>query len=279
MTFSAQTKKEILESNTMRGRKSLPFVYGQFALGKDSAESIPLDIITEAGRYGEYTPEQAAEFIAGAFLVCGNVTDPEKGYHAEFAFKKNADELKYLLDKYLPGAKTITRKSGTAIYYKEHEQIEDLLTMMGAPKACLAMIDVEIFKSMRNSANRATNCETANLDKLVNAASTQMDDITLLLNGAGGEALPENLLETARLRLENPEASIRELAVMADISRSGMHHRLAKISRMADAQKIIELSVTSYKLITHFFMIQMSTLCVVIKYKKDGMHCKCSMHG
>lgn len=238
MTFSATTKKEILESNSMRGNRSLPFAYGQFALSKDFAESILTDevLIREARRYREYMPEQAAEFIAGAFIVCGNVTNPERGYHAEFAVREgaHADELRYLLDKHLPGAKTITRKTGTAIYYKEHEQIEDLLTLMGAPKACLAMIDIEILKSVRNSANRATNCETANLDKLVNAAAARLSDISLLLGHIGEEGLPENLKEVARLRLENPEASIRELAAMAGISRSGLQHRLNRLSRMAE---------------------------------------------
>jgi DNA-binding protein WhiA len=224
-------------------RLSKAFAHGLFALrGERTAYAAKLaetkrlaEILSdESDSYEDYTPEEAAEFIAGAFLACGNVTDPEKSYHAEFAVREGArgEALKALLDEHLPGASF--RKSGAAIYYKEHEQIEDLLTLMGAPKACLAMIDVEIMKSVRNSANRATNCETANLDKLVNAAAVRLSDIALVLKETGEENLPENLLEAARLRLENPEASIRELAAMAGISRSGLHHRLGRLSGMAE---------------------------------------------
>jgi DNA-binding protein WhiA len=241
MSFSAQIKTEIVENRSMRTRLIKPFAHGLFAMCGERtvyaaklAEIYHLDETLTDVNFEDYSPEEAAEFIAGAFLACGNVTDPEKSYHAEFVLRDGAhgDIFKALLDKLLPGASF--RKAGTAIYYKEHEQIEDLLTLMGAPKACLAMIDVEILKSVRNSANRATNCETANLDKLVNAAAERLSDIALVLKETGEENLPESLLEAARLRLENPEASIRELAAMAKISRSGLHHRLSRLSRMAE---------------------------------------------
>lgn len=182
-------------------------------------------------------PPHISAFLSGAYLACGNVTDPEKSYHMEFVVRDEAlaDSLQCLLDESIPGAKRTARRGSYVVYYKEYAQIEDLLTLMGAPKACLAMIDVEMIKSVRNQANRATNCETANIDKLVNAAAQQMQDIQLLLDTLGGEGLPEHLRAVAELRLNNPDASLRELAAMSEppMSRSGMHHRLDKLSRMA----------------------------------------------
>ncbi len=183
------------------------------------------------------TQEQAAAFVGGAYLVCGNTTDPQKSYHVEFTVKEHAPgmALKELLETYLPGAKTALRRGSLVVYYKEYAQVEDLLAFIGAPKACLAMIDVEIMKSLRNTANRATNCETANIDKLVRASATQLEDIGLVLSSCGETGLPEHLLAAAKLRLDNPEASIRELAKMAEprVSRSGLFHRLDRLSKMA----------------------------------------------
>lgn len=183
------------------------------------------------------TPEEFGAFLAGTYLACGNVTDPEKSYHLEFVMrdKRLCIELAELLDGAIPGARVSYRRGLHIVYYKECAAIEDLLTLMGAPKSCLAMIDVETFKSVRNRANRATNCETANIDKMVGAATAQTEDIRLLLRVKGEDGLPLPLLHVAKLRLDNPEASLRELAELSSepISRSGVHHRLDKLSRLA----------------------------------------------
>lgn len=177
-------------------------------------------------------------FLSGAYLACGSVTDPNKAYHIEFVVRNEplCDALKGLLDDILPGAKKTARRGNFVVYYKEYSQIEDLLTLMGAPKSSLAMIDVEMLKSVRNTANRATNCETANIDKIVAAAANQVEDIKLVLEKHGEEGLAENLLAVARLRLENPEASLRELSELINpgISRSGIFHRLDKLSKIAN---------------------------------------------
>ncbi len=183
------------------------------------------------------TQEQTAAFVGGAYLACGKTTDPQKSYHVEFTVKDYAlgYALKELLERYLQVAKIAERRGSLVVYYKEYSQVEDLLAFVGAPKACLAMIDVEIMKSLRNSANRATNCETANIDKLVRASAAQLEDIGLVLSSCEESELPETLMAAARLRLNNPEASIRELAEMSEpkLSRSGLFHRLDKLSKMA----------------------------------------------
>jgi len=183
------------------------------------------------------TPEQRQVFLSGAWLACGNITDPQKSYHMEFVCRtpELCGLLREVLDSCIPGARHTTRRGLDILYFKECASIEDLLTLMGASKSSLAMIEVEIIKNVRNQANRATNCETANIDKLVSASSAQTEDIRLILRTKGADWLPENLRQLAYLRLENPELSLRELAELspAPISRSGVHHRLEKLSRLA----------------------------------------------
>lgn len=192
-----------------------------------------------AGRLSEELSktEEVTAFLAGAYLACGGATDPEKGYHLEFAVKEQplAEELAEVLEGAVPGVKQTLRRKDQILYYKECGQIEDILTLMGASKACLVVIDVEIMKNVRNQAMRATNCETANIDKLVRAAASQIQDIELILSAQGLDSLPEELRETALLRLENPEMSLRELAGLFEkpVSRSGLHHRLDKLGRIA----------------------------------------------
>lgn len=182
-------------------------------------------------------PTHVNAFLGGAYLACGNITNPQKSYHIEFVIKDKGlcDNLKTLLEEYLPGVKSTMRRGNFVVYYKEYSQIEDLLTMMGAGRSCLAMIDVEMFKNVRNNANRAANCENANIDKLVEASMSQIEDIRLVLSSMGSEELPEHLRQVAELRLDNPDVSLRELAALAQpaMSRSGIHHRLDKLSRMA----------------------------------------------
>lgn len=182
-------------------------------------------------------PDAAGDFLAGAYLACGNMTDPEKGYHLEFVAREEELGLwlAEVLEEYLPGVKRTTRRGNFIAYYKDCVQIEDLLTFMGASKACLAVLDVEMLREMRNKANRVTNCETANIDKTVSAAVQQTEDIGLVLEHYSEDALPPDLLEVARLRLAHPHMSLRELAeeTKGVISRSGIHRRLEKLSKMA----------------------------------------------
>ena len=181
--------------------------------------------------------EEAAAFLSGAFLACGAVSDPEKGYRVEFATQHQplADDLAALLAEVLAPPKRTVRRNDYLLYYKESENIEDLLTYLGAPKSSLELMEVKIVKELRNRVNRATNCETANISKTVNAALAQIEDIRLIEASGGVGALDEELRELARLRLQNPDMSLRELgqALTSPISRSGVNHRLRRISEYA----------------------------------------------
>ena len=118
---------------------------------------------------------------------------------------------------------------------KESEQIEDFLTLIGAPVSSMKLMEVKVVKTVRNHVNRTTNCETANLNKTVSAAAAQLQDIRYILENAGLSYLDPDLRELAELRLQNPEMSLRELSqtLSAPISRSGVNHRLKRIGEAA----------------------------------------------
>jgi DNA-binding protein WhiA len=122
------------------------------------------------------------------------------------------------------------------VYLKEGTQIVDMLNVMEAHVSLMQMENVRILKDMRNSVNRQVNCETANLNKTVNAAVKQIEDIRLVQEQKGLESLPKTLREVAQIRLENPEASLKELGEMLEppIGKSGVNHRLRKISEIAE---------------------------------------------
>ena len=183
-------------------------------------------------------PGEEAAFLSGVFLACGGVSDPEKDYHAEFsvADRQLCQDLEALLGQVLSPPKRTTRRNSYLVYYKESEQIEDLLTFIGAPKCSMELMEVKMVKELRNKVNRATNCETANISKTVAAAVAQQQAIQKIQDTCGLGALDEELRELARLRLENPEMSLRELGshLSQPISRSGVNHRMRRILGFAE---------------------------------------------
>ena len=177
-------------------------------------------------------------FIRGAFLAVGSVSDPEKSYHFEIvcAAPEKARQLQELLVSYDVDAKTVLRKRHYVVYIKEGSQIVELLALMGAHISLMQLENVRIVKEMRNSVNRKVNCETANLNKTVSAAVRQAEDIRYIQERIGLDKLPVDLEETARLRLEHTEASLKELGDMLSpkVGKSGVNHRLRKLSQIAD---------------------------------------------
>ena len=177
-------------------------------------------------------------FIRGAFLAVGSVSDPEKSYHFEIvcAAPEKARQLQELLASYDVDAKTVLRKRHYVVYIKEGSQIVELLALMGAHISLMQLENVRIVKEMRNSVNRKVNCETANLNKTVSAAVRQAEDIRYIQERIGLDKLPVDLEETARLRLEHTEASLKELGDMLSpkVGKSGVNHRLRKLSQIAD---------------------------------------------
>lgn len=177
-------------------------------------------------------------FIRGAFLCAGSISDPEKFYHFEIVCgsKAKAVQLMELIQSFEVDAKIVQRKKYYVVYVKEGAQIVELLGIMGAGVSLMNLENVRILKDMRNTVNRKVNCETANINKTVNAAVKQVEDILYIRDTAGLDSLPENLEETALLRLEYPQASLKELGALlpTPVGKSGINHRLRKICSIAN---------------------------------------------
>lgn len=177
-------------------------------------------------------------FIRGAFLVSGSMSNPTKGYHLEIVCmsRKKAEQLRMIISTFGMEAKIVIRKNSYVLYLKEGAQIADFLNVIEAPVAMMEFENVRILKEMRNTVNRKVNCETANIHKTVSAAVKQVEDIRYIKESIGLDKLQEGLEEIARIRLEYPEATLKELGNLLSVplGKSGVNHRLRKLSNMAE---------------------------------------------
>lgn len=174
-------------------------------------------------------------FLAGAFLSSANISDPQKDYHLEFVLSdlEVADLLTHILCTLNLNFKQTVRRGQTVVYCKESRSIEDFLAMVGATGSMMDIVNVKIYKDVRNQVNRVTNCETSNIEKTVSAATVQSADIRYLMKVGILETLEPQLKQTAKARLENPDMSLRELGELLGVSRSGINHRLQKLTTLA----------------------------------------------
>lgn len=177
-------------------------------------------------------------FLRGAFLCCGSMSAPEKGYHLEFVCShlKQAEQLKEIITQFDIEAKIVSRKKYFVVYLKEGSGIVDLLNVMEAHVALMELENLRIVKEMRNSINRRVNCEAANISKTVHASARQVEDIRYIREHYGFSKLPDNLREMAEVRLEHPDAALKELGEYLNppVGKSGVNHRLRKLSELAD---------------------------------------------
>lgn len=183
--------------------------------------------------------EQGQSYLRGAFLASGSVTDPHKGkYQLEFfsVYKDHADDLKSLMNKFMLDAKVFERKNGSITYLQKAEDIMDVLLVMGAMTAKQNFEEIKIFREARNDLNRANNAETANIARTVNASMKTINNLIKIMDTIGLDSLPIELQQLARLRIENPDYSIAQLAEILDppLTKSGVNHRLRKLNKIAD---------------------------------------------
>ena len=177
-------------------------------------------------------------FMRGCFLTAGMLTDPMTGYRMELIFENKAhcDSIAELLSAYGFSPKYSKRRSSEVLYIKESGNIEDFLTFIGASQAALTIMNAKIYKDIRSAQNRLANCDTANISKMTDRAQKQIKAIRVLQQDGKFDALPEELKQTALLRIENPEASLTDLAGMhlPPITKSGVNHRLTKLMEASE---------------------------------------------
>ncbi len=179
--------------------------------------------------------------VKGAFMGSGSITNPEKQYHLEISFqeKNNAEYVLNICKSFGVYLKVLEQEEKILLYIKDSEEISKFLALIGSNKGMLAFEDVRITKEIKNNVNRLVNCETANLNKIVNASVNQINDIKLIQKLNKFDEMPDYLKEIAILRLENPDISLKALGEMLEnpIGKSGVNHRLQKIHEYAEELK------------------------------------------
>ena len=177
-------------------------------------------------------------FVRGAFLAAGSISAPEKFYHLEIVctVAKKAEKLQSIIKSLGIEAKVVARKKYFVVYIKEGAMIVEMLALMGANVALMDLENVRILKEMRNNVNRKVNCETANINKTVSAAVKQIEDIRYIEETIGFSNLALGLQAIATVRLEYPDATLKELGEMLTpaVGKSGVNHRLRKLQNIAD---------------------------------------------
>ena len=234
--FSFDQEPEAGESGKLlflvQSQEKIRKIFAQFGLC--AARDVTLHV-----NYGMLEEdEDRLAFLRGAFLSGGSVTDPAKRYHLELTtshYKVSRETCALLLDLGFSPKQT-TRSGNSILYFKQSDLIEDFLTSIGAPVCAMGVMEAKVEKDLRNGVNRRVNCETANLTKVVDASMEQVAAIRTLQKRGMLDTLPPKLRETAQLRMNNPEATLQELAAMPDppVSKSAMNHRMRKLVALAN---------------------------------------------
>ena len=198
-------------------------------------------IIDDTGRISRRIIQNSCcmrAFLRGAFTASGSVTDPYKGYHFEIVAgnQDKAAILEQIFHAFNIESKHTIRKNSYIVYVKEGAQISDTLGVMEAHVAMMKLENARIYKEMRNSINRQVNCEAANISKIASTAMRQRQDIIYIRDNMGLGNLSDGLKEIAFVRIDNPDASLKELGEMLHppLGKSGVNHRLRRLSEIAD---------------------------------------------
>ncbi|MDR1012750.1 MAG: DNA-binding protein WhiA [Lactobacillales bacterium] len=184
--------------------------------------------------------QKMKSYLRGAFLAGGSVNNPEiSRYHLEIhsTYEDHNQDICEMMNYYGMNASILARKNGYISYLKNSEKITDFLTLLGATNSRFKFEDVLIMRDFRNSVNRLQNAELANLNKTVDAAYRQIENIKLIESMQGLKNLPPKLMELAQMRLKHPDISLKELGEIlpsGSILKSGINHRMRKINELAE---------------------------------------------
>lgn len=187
--------------------------------------------------------EEIRGYLRGVFLSSGSINDPKKSrYHMELLINKPEESVfvQKLLNIFDLNAKILNRDKGYMIYIKEAEKISDFLKILGANKAVMYYEDVRVYRDKKNKTNRLNNCEQANMDKIIENATSQLEDIEVIEKNDGVVLLDDKVKEALEYRKKYPETSLKELAEIISIetnksiTKSGLNHRLKKLKDLAD---------------------------------------------
>lgn len=200
-----------------------------------------IEIFEIFGNYDKLNQDLSKNIVKGAFLGSGSVNNPDKNYHLEITFleEKYGNIVINICQKYGVNFKKIKVNEKIQIYLKESEEISRFLALIGANRAVLNLEDIRVMKEMKNKVNRKVNCETANLNKTIDAAIRQIEDINMIKKQKKFDDLPNDLKKVAVLRLENPDLSLKDLGEMLEpkLNKSAINRRFTKIHEIAEELK------------------------------------------
>lgn len=245
--FGIDTNLELGKGNTLKKGHAYKLTIGPENLSEQILRETGILMVREGlnfisdGIYDGLIKTKCCKkaYLRGIFLAAGTITDPEKSYHLEVSCTSQilANDVRKLINSFVDlHPKVSERKKNYAVYVKEAEQIKDILAIMGASSQIFTFENVRMTKEIRNQANRINNCDNANIDKVLNASEKQLAWINKIEERKGLDFLPQKLYDVAVLRLENPEASLQELADMMDppMKKSGINNRFRKIEDIAN---------------------------------------------
>ena len=204
------------------------------------------NILEEPSNYILGSEEEIRAYLRGAFLSKGSINDPKTArYHLEFLIeeKKEANIISKLLNEFDLNSKVLSREKGYMVYIKEAEKIGDFLRIIQASQAVLYYEDIRIYRDHKNMTNRLNNMEQANMDKVVETATKQIEDIEYLKESIGLDLLDDKTKEAIEYRLKYPESSLLELSEIISyetgkpITKSGLNHRFRKIRELVNKMK------------------------------------------
>ena len=238
MSFSSEIKEKLDEAGYECNQCAYAEAAGKLAViiendGESSA-------FRERMSYGDVEGADCCEkaFLRGAFIKSGSISDPKKSWHLEFGarHKAEADFIGALLKKREIRCGISERKGRYIVYVKDCDSIAATLGTIGAGADALQLFSLQAERSMRNDINRRVNFESANLQKSVRAASKHIKAIKKLKEAGKWESLPDALKEIGELRIENQDASLKELGEMLTppIGKSGVNHRLNRLLEEAE---------------------------------------------
>ena len=188
----------------------------------------------------QLNPNQIKWLIKGSYLGAGSINNPEKKYHLEIGVsqKKYAEKILEYLREFSIKSNIIEKNNQYSIYLKDGEEISKILALLGANKSVLKFEEIRVQREMNNKINRIVNCETANLNKTINASIEQIEAIKKLKDTGNFEKLDDSLKEIAELRVQNPNTSLIELGKMLKkpVGKSGVNYRLKKIMEIANGK-------------------------------------------
>lgn len=258
MSFSSEVKEELIrhytkkedcqkaelaalilldEKNVEKDFERGVFIYNFTSFRKTFNIDLDFEVLENLNKLTKPTDCKRA-FLRGAFISRGSINDPEKGYHMEIICddRGGAVFLQGLFADFDLKAKISRRRDKFILYLKEGVEIADALNVMEAPLSMMNFENARIVREVRGSVNRKVNCETANINKTITASMKQIEDIHFIDRKMGIDKLEDNLKAIAKARLENPDMPLAELGslLVPPVGKSGVNHRLRKISRIAE---------------------------------------------